>query len=186
VCARKLFESLEPVSLGGLNSLNLLRFDDWHRFTGCPLWTTENRRRYNRDKLRYPSDLTDDEWEPLEHLIPPAKCGGRRREVDVRDVLNGLMYVLSTGCQWRYIPGICRREARCTTTFSAGTLARIHYEPHQKMSRTDRRRGQSDIHDRDGGLLVQVTLFGLYPFLQKLFADGGYQGPQFRSMPTSL
>jgi transposase len=38
----------------------------------------------------------------------------------------------------------------------------------------------ADIQDRDGGLLVLATLFGLYPFLQRLFADGGYQGPQFR------
>jgi transposase len=39
----------------------------------------------------------------------------------------------------------------------------------------------ADIQDRDGGLLVLASLFGLYPFLQKIFADGGYQGPQFRS-----
>jgi transposase len=38
----------------------------------------------------------------------------------------------------------------------------------------------ADLQDRDGGLLVLATLFGLYPFLAKLFADGGYQGPQFR------
>jgi transposase len=38
----------------------------------------------------------------------------------------------------------------------------------------------ADIQDRDGGLLVLASLFGLYPFLQKLFADGGYQGEQFR------
>src|ERR1700731_2161100 len=68
------------------------------------MWTTENRRRYDRDELRYPSDLTDEEWAQVEHLIPSAKRGGRRREVDVREVLNGIMYVLSTGCQWRYIP----------------------------------------------------------------------------------
>jgi len=46
------------------------------------MWTTENRPRYNRDKLRYPSDLTDEEWAHLGHLIPPAKRGGRRREID--------------------------------------------------------------------------------------------------------
>jgi transposase len=40
----------------------------------------------------------------VEPLIPPAKHGGRDREVDVREVVNGIMYVLSTGCQWRYIP----------------------------------------------------------------------------------
>jgi len=68
------------------------------------MWTTENRPRYNRDKLRYPSDLTNEEWGHLEHLIPPAKRGGRPREIDEREVVNGLLYVLSTGCQWRYIP----------------------------------------------------------------------------------
>ena len=68
------------------------------------MWTQENRQRYNRDALRYPSDLTDEEWSRVAHLIPPAKRGGRPREVVVRDVLDGIMYVLSTGCQWRYVP----------------------------------------------------------------------------------
>jgi len=68
------------------------------------MWTADNRPRYNRDKLRYPSDLTDEEWALVSPLIPPAKLGGRRRSVDVREVVNGLLYVLSTGCQWRYVP----------------------------------------------------------------------------------
>jgi transposase len=68
------------------------------------MWTEENRQRYNRDKLRYPSDLTEDEWLVLKPLIPPAKRGGRKRDVDIREVLNGAMYVLSTGCQWRALP----------------------------------------------------------------------------------
>ena len=68
------------------------------------MWTTETRPRYNRDSLRYPSDLTDDEWALVAPLVPPAKRGGRRRSVDIREVLNGLLYVLSTGCQWRYVP----------------------------------------------------------------------------------
>jgi transposase len=68
------------------------------------MWTTENRSRYNRDKLRYPIDLTDDEWTLVEPLIPPAKRGDRDRAVVIRVVLNGIMCVLSTGCQWRYIP----------------------------------------------------------------------------------
>ena len=41
----------------------------------------------------------------MEPLIPPAKRGGNRRHVVVREVVNGLMYILSTGCQWRAIPG---------------------------------------------------------------------------------
>ena len=56
------------------------------------MWTTKNRPRYDRDKLRYPSDLTDEEWSLIEPLIPPAKHGGRKREVAVREVVNGVMY----------------------------------------------------------------------------------------------
>src|SRR2546422_3328589 len=67
------------------------------------MWTGKNRGRYDRSKLRYPSDLTDDEWAHVEPLIPPAKRGGNKRRVDVREVMNGLMYVLSTGCQWRAV-----------------------------------------------------------------------------------
>jgi transposase len=68
------------------------------------MWTDENRARYDRSQLRYPSDLTDDEWALVKPLIPPAKHGGRKRSVDERAVVNGIMYVLSTGCQWRCVP----------------------------------------------------------------------------------
>jgi len=68
------------------------------------MWTNENRARYDRSELRYPSDLTDEEWSHVAPLIPPAKHGGRHRRVVVREVVNGLMYLLSTGCQWRAIP----------------------------------------------------------------------------------
>ena len=49
---------------------------------------SENRRRYERPGLRYPSDLTDREWHLIAPLIPPAKRSGRRREVDLREVMN--------------------------------------------------------------------------------------------------
>ena len=65
------------------------------------MWTSKNRARYDRSKLRYPSDLTDDEWGLVEPLIPPGKTGGGKRTVIMREVVNGLMYILSTGCQWR-------------------------------------------------------------------------------------
>ena len=68
------------------------------------MWTAENRVRYDRSRLRYPSDLTDDEWALIEPLIPPAKRGGNKRTVAMREVVNGLMYVLSTGCQWAALP----------------------------------------------------------------------------------
>jgi transposase len=55
-------------------------------------------------QVAYPSDLTDDEWGHVEPLIPPAKRGGSKRRVDIREVMNGIMYILSTGCQWRAVP----------------------------------------------------------------------------------
>src|SRR5712675_2212530 len=58
------------------------------------MWTTNNRARYDRSFLRYPSDLTDDEWALVEPLIPPAKRGGDKRTVIMREVVNGLMYIL--------------------------------------------------------------------------------------------
>src|ERR671917_304381 len=68
------------------------------------MWTPENRPKYDRSKLRYPSDLTDEEWAIIAPLIPGAKRGGNKRTIDERAVLNGVMYVLSTGCQWAALP----------------------------------------------------------------------------------
>jgi transposase len=94
------------------------------------MWTNENRARYDRSGLRSPSDLTDAEWAHVEPLIPPAKRGGNRRHVDVREVVNGLMYVLSTGCQWRAIPKDLPARSTLYDYFDLwswdGTLNRIH------------------------------------------------------------
>ena len=95
------------------------------------MWTAENRKRYDRSQLRYPSDLTDNEWSLIEPLIAPAKRGGRKREVNVREVMNGVMYILSTGCQWRAIP---KDLPPRSTVFAYldlwsydGTLERVHH-----------------------------------------------------------
>src|ERR1700675_1462364 len=84
------------------------------------MWTSKNRARYDRSKLRYPSDLTDDEWNLVEPLIPPGKTGGGKRTVIMREVVNGLMYVLSTGCQWRAIPKDSRVDGTIAVTARAG------------------------------------------------------------------
>jgi putative transposase len=52
----------------------------------------------------YPNDLTDDEWEILEPLIPAPKRGGRPRTANMREVVNAIIYVLKTGCQWGHLP----------------------------------------------------------------------------------
>lgn len=52
----------------------------------------------------YPSDLTDEQWLLIEMHIPPEKPGGRHREVDMREVVNGILYLNRTGCAWRLLP----------------------------------------------------------------------------------
>lgn len=95
------------------------------------MWTAENRPRYNRDRLRYPSDLTDEEWAHVEPLIPPGKRGGGKRTVIMREVMNGIMYVLSTGCQWRAVPKDLPPRSTLYDYFDLwswdGTLERIHH-----------------------------------------------------------
>ena len=68
------------------------------------MWKSEHRLAADRGRLRYPSDLNDAEWALIAPLIPPARRGGRRRSVDVREVLNAIFYVLATGCQWQALP----------------------------------------------------------------------------------
>jgi transposase len=100
------------------------------------MWTSENRQRYNRDKLRYPSDLTDDEWSLVAPLIPAAKRGGRKRKVEEREVLDGIMYVLGAGCQWRYVPSDLPARSTLHGYLQRwdydGTLGKIHYALYQK------------------------------------------------------
>jgi len=107
------------------------------------MWTNENRHRYDRSKLRYPSDLTDAEWALIEPEIPPAKRGGGKRTVNLREVVNGLMYVLSTGCQWRAVPKDLPPRSTVNGYFTLwdydGTLGRIHHALYVKCrERTER------------------------------------------------
>ena len=95
------------------------------------MWTSENRGQYDRKGLRYPTDLTDAEWALVEPHIRPAKRGGRPRTVDVREVMNAILYLLGTGCQWRALP---KDFPPRTTVFEYldlwewdGTLVRMHH-----------------------------------------------------------
>jgi transposase len=100
------------------------------------MWTAENRGRYDRSKLRYPSDLTDEEWALVAPEIGPAKHGGNKRTVDIREVVNGLLCVLSTGCQWRAIPKDLPPRSTIHDYFDLwdydGTLDRLHHALYEK------------------------------------------------------
>src|SRR5579872_5637667 len=202
------------------------------------MWSVENRGRYDRTKLRYPSDLTDDEWALIVRLIPGAKRGGNKRTIVERAVVNGIMYILATGCQWAALPKDLPPRSTVNDYMRRwaddGTLGRIHHALYVKCREQAGRavsptaaiidsqsvkaaekggacidppgydagkkiKGKkrhllvdtqglllcaivhaADIQDRDGGLLLMGALFGLYPFLLKLYADSGYQGPKFQ------
>lgn len=77
----------------------------------------------------YPSDLTDEQWLLIQPLLPPAKHGGRRREVDLRDVMNAILYLDRAGCQWDMLPHDLLPKSTVYEYFAAwrndGTLTRI-------------------------------------------------------------
>src|SRR5215204_4856167 len=94
------------------------------------MWKPEHRQAAERHGLRYPSDLTAAEWALVEPMIPPARHGGRPRDVNVREVLNAICYVLSTGCQWQALPKDLPPKSTAHFYFMLwdwdGTLERIH------------------------------------------------------------
>jgi len=85
------------------------------------MWKPEQRLVADRSGLRYPSDLTDTEWAIVEPMIPPARHGGRKRSVNVREVLNGISTFYGQGVSGRRCPKTCRRRVRCTIIWNCGT-----------------------------------------------------------------
>jgi len=67
-------------------------------------WTKITRAQYLRNGLRYASDMTDAEWRLIARRLPPRRRLGRPREVDLRRVVEAILFILSTGCQWRALP----------------------------------------------------------------------------------
>lgn len=67
-------------------------------------WTEITRVQYLRSELRYASDMTDAEWRLIARRLPPRRRLGRPRKVDLRNVVEAILYVVSTGCQWRALP----------------------------------------------------------------------------------
>jgi hypothetical protein len=96
------------------------------------IWPIQHRRMTDRNGLRYPSDLTDAEWELIQGLIPPIKFRGRKRKVNMREVLNGILYVLSTGCKWNALPKDLPLKSAVLRYFHRwsrdGALEQIHHK----------------------------------------------------------
>ena len=201
------------------------------------MWKPEHRIAADRSGLRYPSDLTGAEWAIVEPMVPPAKQGGRKRTIDVREILNGIFYVLWTGCQWQALPKDLPPKSTVWAYFDLwtwdGTLERIHHalyvavreqagreaspttaiidsqsakgaqkggpcSTHRASMRARRSRVASaiilvdtlglllsvavhpaNIQDRDGvALVLDRRTRRLFPFIERIYGDGGYQGPK--------
>src|SRR6201989_2056847 len=68
------------------------------------MWTEITRPKYEREGQRYASDVTDAAWALVERHMPAAKPLGRPREIELRAVLDAILYIARTGCQWRMLP----------------------------------------------------------------------------------
>lgn len=105
------------------------------------MWSPDHRVAADRRGFRYPSDLSDAEWALVEALIPPAKRGGRPREVNVREVLNGVFYVLWTGCQWNALPKDLPPKSTVYDYLDLwewdGTLERVHHALYVAVRETE-------------------------------------------------
>jgi transposase len=68
------------------------------------VWTETTREKYRRDELRYASGTTDGEWAQIEPLLPARRALGRPRQWQLRPIVDAILYILATGCQWRALP----------------------------------------------------------------------------------
>jgi len=72
-----------------------------------------------RATVVYPTDLTDEQWAEVGPVLPAAKPGGRPRTVDLRLVLDTILYLVKTGCQWRMLPKDLAKRATAYEYFAA-------------------------------------------------------------------
>jgi transposase len=103
------------------------------------MWTQKTRALYRREGLRYPSDLTDEEFALIEPFLPPT------RKVCRRSLVNGVLYVLTTGCQWRQLPKDFPPRSTTHDYFvelnCTGVLTRIHHALHARVRELEGRAG---------------------------------------------
>ena len=79
------------------------------------MWTPDTRAEHDRDDLRYPSDLTDAEWQVVAPMFPPPATTGRHRAWPMRELINAMFFMLRGGIPWRMLP--------------------THFPPHQTVYR---------------------------------------------------
>src|SRR3712207_1070793 len=95
------------------------------------MWKAATRRTYDRKGLRYPTDMTDAEWELARPFVDIVQSRSGQRRVDLHEVLNAVFYILGTGCQWRALPKDLPPRSTVHDDFVRwqcdGTLSRLHH-----------------------------------------------------------
>jgi transposase len=192
------------------------------------MWTPTTRKKHNRKANRYQTDVTDKEWSVIEPYLPATRSTGRPRAWPMREIINGIFYVMRSGCPWRLVPSdlppwgtIYRwfaqfrdegrfekinhalvmldrerigRQASPTgaiidsqsvkTTEAGGPRGydagkKINWRKRHALVDTDGRGlvlepHPASIQDRDGGGPLLAASRRFFPFIERAFADAGY------------
>lgn len=85
------------------------------------------------ERRAYPSDVNDSEWEIIEPLLRENKLRGRKRETDLREIVNAIFYLLEEGCQWRALPHDFPNWSTVRTYFDKWNRQKIWYRINQQL-----------------------------------------------------
>ena len=150
------------------------------------MWTPITRQQHSRPVKRYQTDLTDAEWRVISPHLPKPCATGRPREWPMREILNGIFYVVRAGCPWRLLPKDLPPWETIYRWFAAwrddGRFERMNHA----LVMADRERVgryaspsaaiiDSQSVNTSGGSLLQASR-RIFPFIQRVFADSGYAG----------
>jgi transposase len=152
------------------------------------MWIKKSRRQYDRSKLRYPSDLTDEEWAAIEPHLPPPRSKRAKAPPERRDILNAILYVFSMGCQWRALPKDFPPKSTTYDCFVVWqvdqTLTRIHHALHGELRELEGRATTptlSIVHSQSVGSssehLGGSAVVAVSPRTSKIAASGGLSYP---------
>ena len=153
-------------------------------------WTEIAWQDHSRCTDRYPSDLLDSERRLIAPLFPATKRDGRPRTTDLREVMNAILYIASTGCQWRALP----KEFPAMTTVQGYFYAGRDMGLFTAISHLFVILHAADNQDRDGAPALLKGVRHRFPWLRHVFAssrrmlalacraaDGGYAGAKLRT-----